>query len=150
MTHILDIPIGAPELVFQEAVANRLGRMHLEVSYVMETSFADGVFFLANSPFEVLEITQIHKTAGSDGSDVNLQIEKITGTTVPGSGTNLLTNNSDAGFDMKGTASTVQTGVLTSTRADRLLAKGDRLGVDFAGTLTALAGVCVTVTLRWI
>lgn len=150
MTHILDIPIGAPELVFQEAVADRLGRMHLEASYVMETSFSDGVFFLANSPFEVLDISEIHKTAGTHGSDVNLQIEKLTGTTAPGSGTNLLTNNSDAGFDMKGTANTVQEGALTATRSDRLLAKGNRLGVDFAGTLTALAGVCVTVTLRWI
>jgi hypothetical protein len=99
---------------------------------------------------EVLEIREVHTTAGSHGSAVSLQVEKCTGTTAPGSGTNLLTNNSDVGFNLKGTANTVQEGTLIATRATRQLAAGDRLALDFAGTLTALAGVCVTIKLGWI
>lgn len=59
-----------------------------------------------------------------------------------------LTNNANAGFDLKGTANTVQTGTLTATTADLQLATGDRLSLDFAGTLTDLAGLLVTVSLK--
>lgn len=97
---------------------------------------------------EVVAIRQVHSVAGSDGSAVNLQVVKDTGTDAPGAGTNLLTNNSNAGFNLKATANTVQTGTLTSTAATKKLAAGDRLSVDFAGTLTDVAGVVVTVTLR--
>jgi hypothetical protein len=57
-----------------------------------------------------------------------------------------MSNNTNAGFDMKGTAETVQVGTFVDTRYNFLLA-GDRLSVDFAGTLTSLAGVVVTVSL---
>jgi hypothetical protein len=42
----------------------------------------------------------------------------------------------------------VQTGTLTATAADLLLAAGDRLSVDFANTIQSTAGVVVTVELR--
>ena len=60
----------------------------------------------------------------------------------------MLTNNTNAGFNLKGTANTVQAGALTTTAAALKLAPGDRLSADFAGTLTAVAGVVVTVELR--
>ena len=150
MTHSARIPIGAPQEIFQEAVAEALSKMHMEISYNILTGFADTAIYIANAPVEVLEIREIHTTAGSHGSAVNLQVEKCTGTTAPGSGTNLLTNNSNAGFNLKGTVNTVQEGALTATRTARQLAAGDRLALDFAGTLTALAGVCVTIKLGWI
>ncbi|NBQ67420.1 MAG: hypothetical protein EBU46_00770 [Nitrosomonadaceae bacterium] len=109
---------------------------------------ADGAFYIANRPMEVVAIREVHSTAGSDGSAVNVQVVKDTGTNAPGAGTDLLTNNSSAGFNLKGTANTVQTGTLTATAASKKLAAGDRLSLDFAGTLTAVAGVVVTVTLR--
>lgn len=109
---------------------------------------ADSVFYVATRPMEVVAIRQVHSVAGSDGSAVNVQVVKDTGTDAPGAGTNLLTNNSNAGFNLKATANTVQTGTLTSTAATKKLAAGDRLSVDFAGTLTDVAGVVVTVTLR--
>jgi hypothetical protein len=77
-----------------------------------------------------------------------MQVTKDDSTDAPGAGNNLLTNNTNAGFDMKGTANTMQTGTLTATSADLRLAAGDRLSVDFAGTVTTLAGVVVTVVLR--
>lgn len=118
----------------------------VEVSSVGATD--DSAFYVATRPMEVVAIRQVHSVAGSDGSAVNVQVVKDTGTDAPGAGTNLLTNNSNAGFNLKATANTVQTGTLTSTAATKKLAAGDRLSVDFAGTLTDVAGVVVTATLR--
>lgn len=105
-------------------------------------------FYVANRPMIVTGIQYIHSVAGTNGSAVNLQVTKDTSTNAPGAGTDLLTNNTNAGFDCKGTANTLQTGTLTATAATLRLAAGDRLSVDFAGTLTDLAGVVVVVTMQ--
>lgn len=111
-------------------------------------SQADQCFFIAPGPMRVVRIDEVHSVAGDNGGAVNLQVTKDHTTDAPGAGTNLLTNNTNAGFDLKGTANTVQNGALSATPADLILAAGDRLGVDFAGTLSTLAGVVVTVTLE--
>ncbi len=98
--------------------------------------------------YEVVAVSEIHAVAGSDGAAVSLQLTKDTGTTAPGAGTDLLTNNTAAGFDLKGTANTTQAGALITTAATLRLAAGDRLSVDFAGTLTAVAGLHLTVVLK--
>lgn len=108
---------------------------------------ADACMFIANYPCKVVAIREVHSTAGSDAGAVNIQVTKDTGTTAPGAGTDLLTDNAGAGFNAKGTANTVQNGTLVA-EATRTLAVGDRLGVDFAGTLTALAGVVITVSIQ--
>lgn len=108
----------------------------------------DQALFIANRAWQVTAVREIHSTAGTDASAVNLQVTKDTGTNAPGAGTDLLTNNSNAGFDLKGTANTVQVGTLTATVASLQLAAGDRLSVDYAGVVTALVGVVVTVTLK--
>jgi len=122
----------------------------MNATYAMNAngSLADQVFFVATKPYEVTDVRQIHSTAGTDGGAVNLQVVKDTNSNAPGAGTDLLTNNSNAGFNLKGTANTVQVGALTGTQASLRLAAGDRLSVDYAGTLTTLAGVVVTVSLK--
>lgn len=116
-----------------------------EVTFV---GLADGAFYIANRPMQVVAIRQVHSVAGTHASAVNLQITKETTTGAPGAGTDLLTNNTNAGFNLKATANTVQVGTLNATEANLQLAAGDRLSADFAGTLTDLAGVVVTVTLK--
>jgi hypothetical protein len=110
----------------------------------------DRVFFQCpvGHAYEVTAISEIHSAAGTNGSAVSIQVTKDTGTDAPGAGTDLLTNNTGAGFDAKGTANTTQAGTLTATIATRRLAAGNRLSVDYAGTLTALAGVIITVVLK--
>lgn len=108
----------------------------------------DQSFFIADRAYKVKAIYEIHATAGNDAGAVNVQVTKDTGTDAPGAGTDLLTNNTNAGFNMKGTANTLQTGTLTATAASLLLAAGDRLSVDFAGVVTTLAGVSVQVVLE--
>lgn len=119
----------------------------IEVS-VRPASLVDQAFFIANRAYQVTAVKEIHSTAGNDAGAVNLQVTKDTSTDAPGAGTDLLTNNTNAGFDLKGTANTVQSGTLTGTTASLQLAAGDRLSLDFAGTLTTLAGVLVTVSLK--
>lgn len=117
-------------------------------SMLANGSLADQCFFIADRAYEVVAINEAHSVAGNDAGAVNLQVTKDTGTNAPGAGSDLLTNNTNAGFNLKGTANTVQNGTLVATAATKRLAAGDRLSVDFAGTLTTLAGVVVTVMLK--
>jgi len=96
----------------------------------------DNVIYIANCPMEVTEIVCMPTVAGSDGSAVSAEVKKASGTTATGSGTAI----QSAVFDLKGTAYTVQTATLAAAKATRELASGDRLGVDFSGTLTAAEG----------
>lgn len=109
---------------------------------------ADQAFFIANMPMKVSAIYYAHSTAGTNGSAVNLQVTKDTSTDAPGAGTDLLTNNTNAGFNCKATINVVQTGTLTATTSALWLAAGDRLSVDFSGTTTALAGVVLVVVFQ--
>ena len=103
----------------------------------------DQNIFIANRPMKVAKILQVHSVKSTGAT--NLQVEKCTGTTAAGSGTVLLTNDTDAGFETDAVADTVQTGALTVTASQLRLAVKDRLALDFNGTLTGLAGVIVTV-----
>lgn len=107
----------------------------------------DQTIFIADRPYRVLSIRYVHATKGTNGSAVNLQVTKDTGTDAPGAGTDLLSNNSNAGFDCKGTDNTVQSGAFKAGVAPSLKV-GERLSLDYAGTLTALAGVQVTAVLK--
>lgn len=120
----------------------------VEVNCVLNSACVDQAFFTADRAYQVVGVTEIHAVAGDNGGAVNLQLTKDTGTDAPGAGTDLLTNNTNAGFNLKGTANTLQTGTLTATTASLQLAAGDRLSLDFAGTVTTLAGVQVTVKLK--
>lgn len=105
-------------------------------NYDILANKTDNVIYIANCPMEVEEIKCMPVVAGSDGSAVTAEVKKASGTTATGSGTSLAT----ATFDLKGTAYTVQTATLSSTKSVRELASGDRLGIDFTGTLTAAEG----------
>lgn len=104
----------------------------------------DTTFFIADREYEVISIEEVHAVAGTNGSDVTLMIRRCQGTEAPSAGDALTT----AAFNLKSTANTVVSGTLTSTTAHLTLADGDRLGADFTGTLTTLAGGNVTVVLR--
>lgn len=104
-----------------------------------------GVFFVAPFACEVVSVRESHETAGTDAGAVTLDIEKLTGTQAPDAGVAVLGATK---INLKGTANTVQAPALTGTTADKQLAAGDRLCLKDAGTLTAVAGVAVTVELK--
>lgn len=109
------------------------------------TSSNYGAFFIANRTYTVMSVVESHATAGSDASAVTLQVEKLTGTTAAGSGTNLLAT----AINLKGTANTVVTPPLVTSGVLNLRV-GDRLSLAPTGTLTSLAHVVVTVYLQYV
>lgn len=120
------------------------------ITYTLNANanLVDQTFFTADRPYMITGISEVHAVAGTNGSAVSLQVTADKATDAPGAGTDLLTNNTNVGFDMKGTANTVQVGTLAA-RGSLFLLAGDRLSVDYAGTLTTLAGVTVTVELSF-
>ncbi len=105
-----------------------------------------GKIFVAPAICTVTKISEVHTTAGNDGSAVTLDVERLQGTETSGNGDALLGGTK---IDLKGTDETVQSPALTGTAASLVLAAGDRLNLVDTGTLTTLAGVVVTVELEW-
>ena len=104
-----------------------------------------GIIFVAPEPCRVIKVSEVHTTAGTDSGAVTLDVERLQGTEAPGSGDALLGTTK---INLKGTKNTVQSPDLTSTSTNLNLSTGDRLCLKDAGTLTDVAGVCVTVHLN--
>lgn len=101
-------------------------------------------FFIADRTYEIIEVKERHETAGSDAGAVTVMLKKVPSGTAPGSGTDTLS----AGINLKATANTNQSGTLHATLSNRRLEAGDALALVTTGTLTAVAGVTVAVTLK--
>jgi hypothetical protein len=100
-------------------------------------------FFVADRPYQVISVQEIHAVAGTGGA-CTLDITKDTGTTAPAGGSSVLNGST---FNLQGTANTLQTilGVATGVAQ---LAVGDRLAFKLTGTPTSMTNVTVTVQLR--
>jgi hypothetical protein len=126
----------------------KLAPVVVTVHAVLNGDNVDQNIFIADRPYRVLAVRESHATAGNDAGAVSLDVKKATGTTAIASGTTVLGST----FDLKGTANTVVTktrdngGVVATAVAT--LAEGDRLGLDVTGTITTLAGVCVSIVLQ--
>lgn len=119
-----------------------------EASYAFSAngSLASESFFVADRDYVIKDLSEVHSAAGTDGGAVTCAITIDANGVAPGAGTIVQTDNSNAGFNMKGTANTVQVGTLATPR-NLVLPAGARLSTKFAGTLTTLAGVVITVSL---
>lgn len=124
-----------------------LGNEHFTVTWAnpAAATATDRVIFVAPYACVLIAASEVHGVAGTDVGAVNLQLTRDTGTNAPGAGTDLLANNSNAGFDLKGTVNTVQYASFKAG-ASRKFNKGDRLAIDFAGTQTSVDQLCVTAT----
>ncbi len=122
----------------------------MDVTFAVQsvTQLVDSQFFIANDRYTVLAARCCPATVGS--STPVVQLTKDTSTNAPGAGTDMLANTSNTGFALGTAAATANVPQVASfkTTAGLLeLATGDRLSLDFAGTLTAVTGVVVTVSL---
>lgn len=95
------------------------------------------VVHVCTRPMRLTAFSAAFATASTSGT---VMVEKLTGTTAPGSGTTLLTGTVSLG----GTANTVVNGTLIGTVASLTFAVGDRVGFVFAGTMTNLVGASCT------
>lgn len=96
------------------------------------------IFYIANDEYDLVEARAVWTTASSSGT---LDIEQLTGTTAPGSGTVV----DSASLSTAGTANTVNQ---FSIKSNVRLVAGDRLALKTGGTQTGLANAVVTITLK--
>ena len=125
-------------LDFSEIRRRRIWIHHTIVGTAAATAANYAVFWIAPFACTLVEFREVHQTAGSS-ADAALQLEKLTGTEALDSGDAML----NSAMELDATANVVRTATLTNTFANRNLARGDRLALDDAGTLTAVANVTV-------
>lgn len=134
----------------QVAWSNLFGRK-LYIDYTIPgtsaaTSANYSSFWIAPAACLLTFFKEVHQTAGTDAGAVTLDLEKLTGTTAPGSGTTMFSST----LSLKATANTVQTATLTGTNANKTLAAGDRIALKSSGTLTAVANVTALLEIQLI
>ncbi len=101
----------------------------------------DGSFWIADRDYELEEVAVSWGVASTSGT---LMLEKGADTVAPNAGTDLLA----ATVDTSTTADTVTRPALTATLVDRRISRGDRVMMDWAGTIGSLAGVAIQLNLR--
>ena len=102
-------------------------------------------FFIADRNYEVADASCVFDVAAGGASKLAITIDK--GTTAPGGGSVVQTDNSNAGFDLNATARTVQW-MTPASRHLRFLAAGDRLGLSPTGAAQSTSLVAITCQLR--
>lgn len=114
--------------------------LHIDHDMRYNASSVDQTIFVANRACRVVAIRGVPDVAGTDGGAVTATIRKVP------SGTAITAGNAlhSGTYNLKGAADTVQSLTLTSTVADLILAAGDKVCVDFSGTLTSAVG-CISV-----
>lgn len=100
--------------------------------------------FVADENVKVEKVKEIHGTAETTSTATFLQIERLQGTESFGNGDNLLTDSSGSGFDLKGTANTLQEGTIVGSTAI-YLDEGDCLAINVDGATNEIANVMVKV-----
>lgn len=106
----------------------------------------NGIVFVSDGYYTFEDIAISYTTASTSGT---LRPRKLATTKAPGdaAGTGVV-ELTTATLSLSGTANTAISGTPTTTVADRFLVPGDRIALDFGGTVTNLTGLCVTITLR--
>lgn len=92
--------------------------------------------FVADASYDIVLIREIHSVVGGSGAVVGVEKTAAASATAPGAGTLVTT----ATIDLTTAVDTVQSPTLVSTPATLRLVAGDKLGLDFGGTLTGLVG----------
>lgn len=141
--------IDSPNIPFT-SITNRPIFIHWNIPGTQAaTSTNYGVFFIAPISLSIVSFSEVHQTAGSSGSAVTIQLEKLTGTTAPGSGTSLLTS----ALSLKTTANTVQHGQLVQTATigsrNTNMNQNDRLSLKLTGTPTSVANLSIMVSIQY-
>ncbi|CAN5950548.1 unnamed protein product [Sphagnum jensenii] len=114
---------------------------HLDIN-LSATSGTTSFAFICPTNYQVVAVREVHAVAGGASAAVNL--ERLTGTTAPGSGIAILTT----AIPLTGAANTTQSTaasniITTSGTTGTQLQAGDRLGIVLSGTLTGLANCLV-------
>lgn len=107
-----------------------------------DANSVDQALFRAHRKYIVKDVACWPTVAGTDGAAVTVSVKKIDSGSAINTGTKVHTST----MDVKGTINTAQVMTLATDPADRVIAAGQWIGLDFAGTLTAAVG-SVSITL---
>lgn len=111
-----------------------------QVSIPVDATSVDTNVFIAPVACKLVRAQEAHSVVG--GASAAVDVKKCTGTTAPASGTSMLAS----AFDLtSGVAINTVTDKTLAAPATVTLAAGDRVALDFSGTLTGLVG-SVTLT----
>lgn len=102
-----------------------------------------GVVFIAPFACILKAVQESHLIAGTVNGTLQVVKQK------PGEGIGAGTNMLASSISLTSTANIPVSGVLSQSISDINLAAGDRIKLTVSGTLTTLAGVCVTLTLSY-
>ena len=111
------------------------------INWPINASSVDENIFVADDAWQITSIEEAHTVASSSA---NVTIKKCSSTLAPNAGTIM----HSCSLDLAAGANTVQSLTLSSTLADTQLADGERLALDYTGTMTSLAGGVVTIHLK--
>jgi len=148
----MDPQAGVDQFAKNELVLNKDGFYVFHSIVDGATAANYDVIFTAFRPCQVIAAIETHRVKGTDAGAVTLNLEKLTSGQALNSGVTLL----QTAWDLKSTINTpvIKQGYqlangLTLVSLDRNLETGDRLALKDTGTLTAVAGVCVTIYLKF-
>jgi hypothetical protein len=117
------------------------------VTVPISATSVDTHVFVAPYACRVVSVREIHSVVG--GAAAAVRPRKITDTSAPGAAASATVKEiTTAAFDLTATINTPQIGTLVTSavpvaNSDFYLAAGDRLALDFSGTLTGLVGTIV-------
>jgi len=103
------------------------------------------VFFTAQRPVEIMEVSETHRVKGTNAGAVTLNLEILDSAEALDSGDAVLTT----AFDLKSANDTPVSKSDYELSSFRVLKPGQRLALKDSGTLTDLAGLSVTVYLKF-
>lgn len=112
-----------------------------EVPVDLLAASVDQWAFVAQRACKLVGVKEIHSVVG--GASAAVRPRKITAaaTDAPGAvASATVLELTTANIDLTAAINVTQTPTLTATIADRSLAAGDKVGLDFSGTLTGLVG----------
>lgn len=125
-------------------VWNRVGAdngvIYVSHSAAAAADYANGAIFIADRDYILVGVRAAWETVTTSGT---LDIRKATGTTACGSGTTLLAST----ISTAGAINTVNTGTLTATSANLLIASGNRICAVFGGTVGTPTGLGIQLAL---
>lgn len=109
-------------------------------------SEVDQTAFIADDAWQITKIEEVHSVAQNTAypNTGSLSVMKCTGTQAPGSGAALHNTT----MYLNSTVETVVTPTLNAATGALNLADGNRIGLNFNGTMTTFAGGCVTIHMK--
>lgn len=101
----------------------------------------DKWIFVADKAYRVMAVREVHSVIGGSGAVVRPRKVTAAGTAAPGDAAGATVKElTTADIGLETTINVAQEGTLSTTEADLILAAGDKIGLNFGGTLTGLVG----------